>query len=111
MKFVFTAHNQKYKSLLHSTGIANALALLPSLGQRTFYILGRRGGYATLSAPHPRAMGGYKKLIEVKAGKTINTDYFRGINYFKKIYKGKSRIKAYLIYGGDNEYNHMQTHI
>jgi predicted AAA+ superfamily ATPase len=54
---------------------------------------------------------GYKKLIEVKAGKTLNTDYFRGINYFRKIYQGKSRIKAYLIYGGDNEYNFKQTHI
>jgi len=54
---------------------------------------------------------GYKKLIEVKAGKTINPDFFRGIDYFRKIYKGKSRIKASLIYGGENEYNYKQTQI
>jgi len=54
---------------------------------------------------------GYKKLIEVKSGKTVNTDFFRGIDYFRKIYNGKSRIRASLIYSGDIEYNHKQTHI
>jgi len=54
---------------------------------------------------------GQKNIIEVKAGKTINPDFFRGISYFRKIYKGKSRITASLIYSGDIEYNHKQTHI
>lgn len=52
---------------------------------------------------------GYKRLIEVKAGKTINTDFFKGIEYFRKIYKGKDVIKSSLIYGGDNEYTYQKT--
>lgn len=54
---------------------------------------------------------GYKRLIEVKSGKTINTDFFRGLDYFRRIYKGKDRIRTSLIYSGDNEYTYQQTSV
>ena len=39
------------------------------------------------------------KLIEVKSGRTINKDYFKNINYFKKISNINSQ--TFLLYGGE----------
>ena len=39
------------------------------------------------------------KLIETKAGQTLSSDFFKNINYFKKI--SKQKTKSYLIYSGD----------
>lgn len=55
------------------------------------------------------ASGGVKKLIEVKAGKTIGSDYFKGLDYFRKIHKGKDKLQTYLAYAGLHEYTHHQT--
>lgn len=40
------------------------------------------------------------KVIEIKAGKTINENYFSGIDIWRKVAKDKSS-DAYLIYGGN----------
>ena len=57
------------------------------------------------------ASGGIKKLIEVKAGKTIAADYFKGIDYFRKVHKGSDKLQSYLLYTGENEYTYQQTKI
>lgn len=54
---------------------------------------------------------GTKKLIEVKAGKTINPDYFKGLDYFRRIHKGKDKIHPFLVYGGAQEFDHMKTSV
>ena len=43
---------------------------------------------------------GQLEIIEMKAGKTINTDYFKGLNYFKEV-AGELISQSYLVYGGD----------
>lgn len=54
---------------------------------------------------------GVKKLIEVKAGKTVNSDYFKGLDYFRKVYNGRDKIRGFLVYGGLQEYDHKQTKV
>ncbi len=43
-----------------------------------------------------------KSIIEIKAGRTINEEFFKGLTYYKKL-AGDEHISAYLIYGGDKE--------
>ncbi len=38
--------------------------------------------------------------VEIKSGQTINRDYFKGLDFWKKL-SGESAGKAWLIYGGD----------
>jgi len=35
--------------------------------------------------------------VEIKAGRTVNEDFFKGLNYFNKLRKGKD---GYVVYGG-----------
>lgn len=42
-----------------------------------------------------------KILVEVKAGQTINSDFFKGLNYFKTISKDKKN-KYFLVHGGEH---------
>jgi predicted AAA+ superfamily ATPase len=44
----------------------------------------------------------YPITIEIKSGKTINTEFFSGINYLKKI-QNFSKSPSYLIYGGTQD--------
>jgi len=39
--------------------------------------------------------------LEIKSGQTINRDYFKGLEFWKKL-AGESAGKAWLIYGGDS---------
>lgn len=41
--------------------------------------------------------------IEIKAGQTVNQDYFKGLNYFSSLV-GKRCGQPYLIYAGDQEF-------
>jgi predicted AAA+ superfamily ATPase len=52
----------------------------------------------------------YKILIEVKAGQTINSDYFKGLSYFKRI-SGRSKNRYYLVYGGEKGQEHKGAKI
>lgn len=38
--------------------------------------------------------------IEIKAGRTISTDYFKGLNYWNEL-SGNDPAQGYIIYGGD----------
>lgn len=40
------------------------------------------------------------KTIEIKAGKTLNNDFFKNLNMFKEVAKSEN-ISSFLIYGGD----------
>jgi predicted AAA+ superfamily ATPase len=41
-------------------------------------------------------------LIEVKAGKTIHSDFYKGIKYYRNTITKKVKTKSFLIYNGDN---------
>ncbi len=43
-----------------------------------------------------------KILVEIKSGKTLNSDYFKGMQYYKSLDK-RHRINAWLVYNGENE--------
>ena len=51
---------------------------------------------------------GQLEIIELKAGKTISTDYFKHLDYFKKI-AGELITKSYLVYGGDQNQKRSQA--
>ncbi len=40
--------------------------------------------------------------LEIKSGQTINTDYFKGLEFWQKL-AGKTAGKAWLIYGGETQ--------
>ncbi|MFH1876606.1 MAG: ATP-binding protein [Candidatus Omnitrophota bacterium] len=46
--------------------------------------------------------GASVKPVEIKLGKTINDDYFRGLRYYQKINK-KNTVRPSLIYGGTED--------
>lgn len=46
--------------------------------------------------------------IEIKSGRTINSDFFKNINYWKNI---SHKEKAFIIYGGDEEQRRSAGHI
>ena len=49
------------------------------------------------------------KVIEAKSGRTLSQDFFRNINYFKKITDEK--IKSYLIYSGEEKQIRKETSV
>ena len=48
--------------------------------------------------------------VEIKSGKSIHTDFFRGLNYWEKI-SGQKNTPSYLIYGGDENQKHRNINI
>ncbi len=54
---------------------------------------------------------GTKYLVEVKAGKTVQSDFFKGLEYFKKIHRGKDHLKTFLAYNGPHEYIHNHNKV
>jgi len=52
--------------------------------------------------------GMYLKAVEIKAGKTVNTDFFKGLKYFKKI---APEAQSILIYGGDESQTRTDTQV
>ena len=49
------------------------------------------------------------KVIEVKSGQTITQNFFKNINFFKKIVDDK--LKSYLVYSGDEKLKREETFI
>jgi predicted AAA+ superfamily ATPase len=47
---------------------------------------------------------GFLKAVEIKSGKTIIPDFFKGFTYWDKIHE-PSRSPKYLVYGGDENQN------
>lgn len=56
-------------------------------------------------------IGNFISIVEIKSGKTITKDFFKGINYFKCIVPDIIINKTALIYGGEDEYVHKGVHI
>lgn len=54
--------------------------------------------------------GSRLKPVEIKAGKTINDDFFRGLNYYNRLSKGKPS-HSYLLYGGDEDQKRKQGNV
>lgn len=50
------------------------------------------------------------KPLEIKSGRTINEDFFKGLNYYNKLSKGKTH-NSFLIYGGDQSQKRSYTNI
>ncbi len=46
-------------------------------------------------------LGRQIKIIEIKSGKTVKTDFFKGINFFEKIQVDYD-LEKYIVYGGDS---------
>ncbi|HHS83497.1 MAG TPA: ATP-binding protein [Gammaproteobacteria bacterium] len=44
--------------------------------------------------------GSHLSPLEIKSGETINRDYFKGLDFWRKL-AGKTAGKAWLVYGGD----------
>ena len=45
--------------------------------------------------------GTYLSPLEIKSGQTINKDYFKGLEFWRKL-SGETAEKAWLVYGGDS---------
>ena len=50
------------------------------------------------------------KLIEIKSGKTINQNFFRGLDYFENI-ANEFALKRFLVYGGDEARKQFNTQV
>lgn len=50
------------------------------------------------------------KIIEMKSGKTIRDDFFKGLNYFDKI-QSNYTVSKFLIYGGDEQRKQFGTQV
>lgn len=50
------------------------------------------------------------KIIEIKSGKTIRDDFFKGLNYFDKI-QSNYTISKYLVYGGNAQRKQFGTQV
>ncbi|MGF7141576.1 ATP-binding protein, partial [Roseimarinus sediminis] len=48
------------------------------------------------------------KSIEIKSARTMSSDFFKGLNFYKKL---NEKTKTYLIYGGARESTRKQTDI
>ncbi len=47
--------------------------------------------------------------IEIKSGQTMSNDFFKGLNFFSKLYAGE--LRSYIIYGGDKSYKRNNAEI
>ena len=50
------------------------------------------------------------KPVEIKSARTLNGSFFKGMNYYNKLSKGKPK-NSYLVYGGDTDRNYSDFNI
>jgi len=55
--------------------------------------------------------GNTHTLVEVKAGQSVSSDFFKGIEYYKTITNKNAKVKSFLVYNGKQHYQHKQTKI
>ncbi|MFA7445271.1 MAG: DUF4143 domain-containing protein, partial [Flavobacteriaceae bacterium] len=55
-------------------------------------------------------LGQQLKIIEIKSGKTIKDDFFKGLTYFEKI-QSNYTVAKYLIYGGNTSRKQYETQV
>ncbi|SLM31195.1 conserved hypothetical protein [Desulfamplus magnetovallimortis] len=48
--------------------------------------------------------------IEIKSGKTVTSDYFKGVDYYRRI-AGEKASHPFIIYGGDHEQMRSNAHV
>ena len=48
--------------------------------------------------------------IEIKAGQTVNSDWFKGLEYLKRV-MGKTVLSRHLVYAGKEEYVREGTQV
>jgi hypothetical protein len=48
--------------------------------------------------------------VEIKAGQTVASDFFKGIRFWQKLAR-HNELKAALVYGGDKSYIRSDTYI
>ena len=52
--------------------------------------------------------GAHLSPLEIKSGQTINRDYFKGLDFWRKL-AGEAAGKAWLIYGGEGR--QVRSHV
>ena len=67
---------------------------------------GFEGGPADIIVDH----GDELMPVEIKAGQTIASDFFKGIRFWEKLAKA-NKPGAALVYGGERSYIRSKTHI
>lgn len=50
------------------------------------------------------------KPVEIKSGTTIHPEFFKGLNYYNKLSKGKTD-NSYLVYGGSQNYQRREGNV
>lgn len=55
-------------------------------------------------------LGQHIKIIEIKSGKTIHSNFFKGLNFFEKIQSGYN-LSKYIVYGGNTPRKQHETQI
>lgn len=48
--------------------------------------------------------------LEIKSGKTVTNDYFKGVDYYRKV-AGSKASHPFIIYGGDSEQMRSNAHV
>lgn len=67
---------------------------------RFYYFRDSNGNEVDLVIPQ----ASYMHAIEIKAGKTVNDSFFKGLNYFKSL--SKRRLTTTCVYGSDDAYTY-----
>ncbi len=86
-------------NLFENLAIMEALKYRYNQGKRgnLFFFRDSNGNEVDLISVHGRGLA----AIEIKAGSTINSDYFKGLRQFKKFIGNTHEVVSGLIYGGD----------
>ena len=70
------------------------------LSSRIYYFRDSNGNEVDSLIEH----AGFLKSVEIKSGKTIISDFFKGLNYLEKI-SDEPKTEKFVIYGGDENQN------
>ncbi len=98
-----------YGSLVESLIISDLYKQFCNIGFRpSLYFWRDSGGSHEVDCILDRGSNSYP--IEIKAGKNIATDSFRGIDYWNKV-AGASPVNSYLIYAGDENQTRKQGNV
>ncbi len=52
---------------------------------------------------------GYTYAIEIKAAKTINESFFKGLNFYSAL--STKEVKTFCVYGGSEQYKYKENHV
>ena len=94
-------------NLFENMVVMEALKYRYNQGKRSnlFFFRDSNGNEVDLISEQGRSLA----AIEIKAGATINPDYFKGLRQFKKVIGDSHAVVAGLIYGGDEVQRRSDT--